>query len=362
MKKICFISLRAYQLFNSKFKTQFGGAEVQMTLFARQFSADPDFDVHFICADYGQDELEEYNKVRVWKSMNFNTGLLQKIFSFFRVFSNVNADIYVQRTMTQFSWIIALYCKFKKKKFIYMLAHDREIDGTHEIYKNKFIKRLYQYVFKTATVVICQNEFQERLVKYIRKDHVYLLPSGYPITEQNKETDNTVLWVSRSAKFKKPELFIKLAEELPEYKFVMICPKAVEDEILYEKVKLFSSKISNLNFIPFVSFDEIGNYFLKARVFINTSDKEGFPNTFIQSAIAGTPIISLKVNPDHFITKRECGIFCDGEYIKMRDGLKRLFEDDDYYNRLSSNLVKYAKEYHDIEKNSKLFKEIIQKS
>ena len=114
MKKICFIGLKAYQLFNPKIKSTFGGAEVQLSLLAKEFAKNKNLNIHFMVADYGQKDIETYGGVKVWKSLNFKDKTLKQIKDFFRIFKKINADIYIQRTLSPYSGIIALYCKLTK--------------------------------------------------------------------------------------------------------------------------------------------------------------------------------------------------------------------------------------------------------
>ena len=56
-----------------------------------------------------------------------------------------------------------------------------------------------------------------------------------------------------------------------------------------------------------VPLDEIESRFATSTVLINTSDSEGFPNTFLQAAKFATPILSLNVDPDGMLSRKGCG-------------------------------------------------------
>ncbi|MHC4740197.1 MAG: glycosyltransferase [Planctomycetota bacterium] len=128
----------------------------------------------------------------------------------------------------------------------------------------------------------------------------------------------------------------------------MICQKATDDN-RYDDFVEQAKQIKNLQFIPTVPFHDIDSYFQKAKVFVNTSDSEGFPNTFIQACKCSTPILSLNVNPDEFLDKYNCGISCDGNWDKLLDSLKALLKEE-RYTELGKNARKYAEQNHDIVK------------
>jgi glycosyltransferase involved in cell wall biosynthesis len=166
-----------------------------------------------------------------------------------------------------------------------------------------------------------------------------------PLDERESQT---ILWVGRSADVKRPERFLELTKQMPEQRFTMICQRAVEDK-QYDNFVAKAKQIKNLEFISRVPFHQIHEYFQRARVFVNTSDYEGFPNTFIQACTCATPILSLNVNPDGFLDKYECGMCANGDWELFVDMLKKLLNHETAYE-LGNNARKYVEEYHDIVK------------
>ena len=138
--KICFMAPKSYQLFNTKVKSTFGGAEVQLSLLAKEYARKDLLDVHFMVADYGQDKKEVWDGVTVWNT--FGKGMLGKIVGFLRTFHAVKADVYIQRSVP-FSFFLALYCLLWKKKYVFMLSNDGETDGDNFQYYflKKFLAR-----------------------------------------------------------------------------------------------------------------------------------------------------------------------------------------------------------------------------
>jgi glycosyltransferase involved in cell wall biosynthesis len=60
-------------------------------------------------------------------------------------------------------------------------------------------------------------------------------------------------------------------------------------------------------------------------VFVNTSDIEGFPNSYLQSWIRGVPVVTL-LDPDGVIEREGLGAAVSSP-AEMRDGIRRLLDD-----------------------------------
>lgn len=358
--KICLISPKSYPVLNPNIKSIFGGAEIQIINISKELSTNKNIDVHLLVADYKQNKIETWNSLTVWKSIKFDKNIVYNIYIFLKIFLKIDADVYIQRTLTPYSWLIALLCKFLNKKFIYMVAHDSESDLTHKMLKKKIGRAMAKITFKYSSEIIVQNEYQNINIKKYFSVNPITIKSGYPLPNKIiKVKKNNILWVARSKEWKRPEIFISLAKKLPKYDFVMICPSATGSNSYFATIKNDAKKISNLKFIDFVPFNKIQNFFNSANIFINTSTNEGFANTFIQSAIAGTPIISLSVNPNNFITKNDCGFYCDKNTKLLTKYVELLMSDEQLHYKKSKNIFNYAKQNHDIKINVYKFLKIL---
>jgi glycosyltransferase involved in cell wall biosynthesis len=160
--------------------------------------------------------------------------------------------------------------------------------------------------------------------------------------------------VGRSDTVKNPYAFIELAKRMPSQNFIMICPPATNDKY-YEKLKHEAEKIKNLKFVKRIPYSEIHTYFQKAKVFINTSFTEGYPNTFIEACRSSTPVVSLNINPDNFLTEYSCGICCLGDFGKLCKAIKSILKNNRYIES-GENARKYFDKNHKIENVIKDYK------
>src|SRR3970282_149084 len=111
-----------------------------------------------------------------------------------------------------------------------------------------------------------------------------LIRAGHPLVQPASQDRTTVLWVGRGHPLKQPELFLALAERLPPGRGR---PAGLPNVTMHENVPL----------------RDVGRLFEQAKLFVNTSTYEGFPNTFVQAALQGVPTLSWSVDPDGVPTR-----------------------------------------------------------
>lgn len=346
-------------LFCPKYETKYGGAEVQMNLLSKELAKDTNYNVSFIVADYGQ-KILNIDNVKIYPSLNFEENLIQRIITFFKTFREVDAQIYVQMTLTYFSWLIALYCKVLGKKFVFLVAHDNDVDGTILNTKNTVLKKLSLLVFKFSSIVITQNEYQSKYLQNRRISNVIFNSSLEEIEKKNHKGQYH-LWIARAEKWKKPEIFIQLAKEIPEREFLMICPSLLnEDDLYYQNLKEIALKVPNLKFVEkYIPYHQLSEIFSKAITFVNTSESEGFPTTFLHASQCGIPIASYNVNPNNFINTYKCGFDAKKDFNKLKEYIIKVSSDISLAKIQSKNCNKYFKENHCIETNINRFKEYL---
>jgi hypothetical protein len=86
----------------------------------------------------------------------------------------------------------------------------------------------------------------------------------------------------------------------------MVGGKTKGQEKLYDYVIRESKMLPNLKFRGILPLEETEKEFDKAKIFVNTSLQEGFPNTFLQAWRQGIPVISF-IDPDGLIAKHSLG-------------------------------------------------------
>jgi len=353
--KICFIAPKAYPLLNQDIKEVFGGAEVDLYFLATELAKDENFDVSFITADYGQEKIETIEGIKVIKSVDFQKNALNGTIRFWQALRKAEAEMYMIKTISPGMFLLALFCRLKKKAFLYRTSNTNDCDGTY-LGQHPVLGRIYKWALRTAKIVFVQNNTDKDDLKRTASVASVVIPNGHRLKQLTENKRNTILWIGRSAQIKKPELFVKLAQEMPAEQFTMICQQATGDN-KYEQLTAEAENLENLEFIERIGFDEIDSYFQRAKVFVNTSEAEGFPNTFIQACMFATPILSLNVNPDGFLDKYNCGICCGNDFNKLVESLKLMLKES-RYKQTGINARKYVQQQHDIKNVVEEYKEL----
>jgi len=354
---ICFILPKAYPLFDVSVEGIFGGAEVDIYYLATEIAKDDDFKVSFITADYGQEQERKIENVRLIKSLSFKENAAVGAMRIWKAMKHANADVYMLKTASPGVPLAAAFCGFHRKVFVYRMAHRRECDGSY-MNEHPVLGRAFACSLRKAAMVFVQNASdKDEIKKTIGVDSV-VIPNGHRLPQVSEGEQDSILWVGRSAEFKRPEKFIDLAKKFPDDKFVMVCRKATEtDNNCYERLCDKIRGVRNIEFHQQVAFENIGGFFGRAKILVNTSQSEGFANTFIQAGIYARSILSLNVNPDGFLGEFSCGLSCDDDENKLAEGLKYMLNKQRYIE-LGRNARKYVEGKHDIKKIAERYKEI----
>jgi len=353
--KICFIAPKAYPLFDQDVKTAFGGSEVDQYFLARELAKDDDFEISFITADHGQEPCRTIEGVCVIKSLDFKENPVTGAIKIWRAMRIADAQIYIRKAPSPAVFWLALFCKLKRRIFVYRTASQGECDGGY-FKVHRLMGFAFKWVLKNAHVVLTQNRSHRQQLKESLGISSVVIPNGHPLAPLKGADRNSVLWVGRSAKIKGPGVFVELAEKIPEEQFTMICQRATGDND-FQTLADRAAEVENLEFIDHVPFRKIDAYFGRAKVFVNTSEAEGFPNTFIQAAQHAVAILSLNVNPDGFLDEYECGICCNGNRERLAEALKSLLEEKKYV-KIGENARSYVEKKHDVATIVERYKEL----
>ncbi|MDH7499440.1 MAG: glycosyltransferase family 4 protein [candidate division NC10 bacterium] len=389
--KICFVSLYAYPLFNSSLKSPFGGSEVRSWLLGVGLSRFPEHEVSFVVFDHGQEEVEQFDRVKVYRHSYYKgemggqgsplrlpsidrlgrcVRLIQSRLGRWlgiadhdkieprktQIYQVIDADIYCGFGVSNFTAEVAAFSRRFGKKFVLFAGSDQDLSSSYRPGSRELNLRgsrcdLCYYALMHADLIITQTETQRGLLseRFAREGVTLLSPidlsENLPRDERGKRSGRIALWIGKSDQVKRPQKLLELALAFPEIQFVMVLNRSdpgIFEEILRER----PSNVQVLEWIPLAEADRL---FARAFVLINTSVYEGFPNTFLQAGKHGVPVLSLQVDPDGFIEKHSCGFVGKGNFDQFAKGLHRIYSDPNLRSRFGENIRRYVEEHHALE-------------
>ena len=313
--KICFVGLENLPVLSRQYnRHNIGGEQVQHTLLAKALVA-RGFDVSMIVADYGQPDVETVEGIKLFKAHGLNEGLPvlrfihPRITKLWAALKRADCDIYYVSCAGPQLGVVALFAKLNRKRVVFRIAHDADCDPKHLLIRFWRDKKIYQYGLNRAHVVLAQSAQQARalLSNYGRSSRLAAMlvePDQLKLNFDQRDVD--VLWVNNLRPFKRPDLALELARRVPHLRVHMIGGPQGGHEALYEEIAQAAKAIPNLTFHGRVPYHDVNEFYERAKVFVNTSDSEGFPNSYLQAWRRGTPTVVF-FDPDSVIDKNGLG-------------------------------------------------------
>jgi len=347
-------------LFQKKSKGYFGGAELQMSLIVKQLAKDKRFEVSLMTGDYGQKRVIKKGRLTIYRCFDKGKRRSFELIKIFLLAWRINADVYVGRTANKMINLTAWFGGVFNKKIVYMMAHDWDSQLTGFSKRSSVNRKLFHQGLKKVDLVMAQTKKQQkRLEKNFGKPSVLMRSLAKPTRLKKRLKRDLILWVGRSDDWKRSLSFIKLAQALLKERFVMVCRQGNDANLFYQASNLAVEQ-DNLKFYPVVSIEEIIKLFQRAKIFVNTSTAEGFPNTFLQSGLVKTPVLSLKVNPDNYLNQFNCGLVAKNSQKLLVKYCRQLIKNSQLRKIMGKNHYDYVRKNHSL-KNVEIFKQAIEK-
>jgi glycosyltransferase involved in cell wall biosynthesis len=336
-RKICIVGLDSYGMLSGEGDPKYiGGEAIQHVLLARAWR-DLGHDVSMIVHDEGQGERRVHEGITAIAAHTRHGGIRGLRFFFPRAtkllsaLMAADADIYYQSPAGANTGFTAWYSRSMSKRFIFRVASDSDCEREHGRIQFWRDRKLYNYGLRRADLVAAQTERQAQM---LRENHgidsrvVNMMvesPKGIGAADAVQK-DIDVLWVSNLRALKRPELALELARQLPQLKFTLAGGPMPGGQTYYDDVMAAAARLPNVTMMGPVRYRDSGALFDRAKIFLNTSAIEGFPNTFLQAWIRGVPVVTF-FDPDGLVQRVPLGRVARS-VDDMREGIRGLMEND----------------------------------
>ncbi len=311
--KICLLGLENIAVLMPGFDGyRVGGEQVQQSLLALALRRHR-FQVSMVCLDWGQPDGVQQDEVTIFKAYAPDAGLPALRFIYprwvklWRALLRADADVYYTSCAGMQVGLLALFCQQYKRKFIYRVASDNDCSPSCLLIHWARDRYLYEYGLQHTHGILAQSQQQVEALEasyHLTSQIAGMLVEKPSCSISYEKRDIDVLWVNNIRQLKRPDLALDLAEAMPSVSFHMI--GGPNEPELYEQIRRRASSLPNVTFHGPVPYRQVGDFYDRCRVFLNTSDIEGFPNSYLQAWVRGCPVVTF-FDPDGLIRREELG-------------------------------------------------------
>lgn len=323
-----------------------------MVLLAKSF-AQRGYEVHMITLAHGQPDGELIDGIRIWSAHGPNSGI--PVFRFvyprttglLQALARADCDVYVQSSAGMATGLSAWFCRSRRAAFVYRASHDSNFIPGKQHIRFARDRKLYEYGLRRADVVVAQTRHQQKLLAQnygLDGDLGGSLVESPAVHLERADRDIDVLWVGRMHPIKRPELALALGRRFSRRRFCIVGGPSNNTEPLFNELLRQSESMENCELLGYRPYHTTQPMFSRAMIFLSTSQYEGFPNTYLQAWIAGTPLIAF-YDPDGLIARERLGVVVRTPE-EAAQAIESLLNNPDQWREISKRARAYARENH----------------
>lgn len=346
-----------------------GGAQYQVKCIIEALQGTDAYEIFFIARNYNENYVPQgYKLIGLKYPRKTRRGAVVMLSDFYNipaVLRKLRPDIVYQRVACWQTGLSAHWARKHGSKMVWHISSDMDVTppaGLRLGMRNlvKYINfALIKYGILHADRIIAQTGDQSRLLKkYYNRYPDKIVYNFHPKPQETIVKDPqhvTVLWVSNLKPLKRPEVFIQLAEDSvdrPNLSFQVVGGLQGTEEWCGGLLKRME-KLPNLSYLRAKPQAEVNSLLAKSHILVNTSEVEGFSNTFIQAWMRKVPVLSLEVDPDGILGAHGIGA-CTYSYEKMLQKLWDLSEDAALRSDMGRRAQTFAFQKHSVDNAEQL--------
>lgn len=291
-----------------------GGAEIQQYHIAKAL-AERGYPVSFVTLEAGQGRVDRMGPFRVFGAYGSRQGLPvvrflhPRMTGVVRALGDADAEIYYLRGASQLLAPIVWHARRKGRKVLFAGASDTNFDPEAKHFRFRRDHWLYWWGVRRVDGVVAQNETQAGRVRDLLGMEARIIHNALPDPPGDVTTAETVLWVGNIRPKKRPELFLDLAAEFPDTSFTLVggCATGLDPASGYlADFRHRLEALPQLDWTGYLPPATLEGHYGRAKVLVNTSAVEGYPNTFLHAWARGVPVLTY-VDPDGVVARKRLG-------------------------------------------------------
>ncbi len=303
----------------------------------------------FVGKKYPFELIESYERNGGLKGLRF----FNRRYRMFQSVKKFRPDYLFQVSAAVNTGVMSMIGNLLNIPFVYLAASNADADGKFAEILQKAEQRMYKMGLRKSSMIIAQNDYQLQHFqtqfprKKIAKIHnPFFHPGALPAIKMFNER-KYIAWVGNFVQVKNVPAAVSIAEELNDFTFKLAGGKTnkTDESSLQAMAKL--EQMENVEFVGHMARNEVIEFLSGAYALFNTSDLEGFSNTFLEALAVGTPVVTRNdIDPDNILEKNELGnIVTSNDAIG--NAIRAIINEEDY-DILAKKRRDYLIKNHDI--------------
>ncbi len=293
------------------------------------------------------DFIESYDLNGGIKGLRF----FERRFRMYRSIKEYKPDFVFQISAAVNTGVMGFIAKMLGIPFIYLAASNADADGKYAEYLPTSEQKMYRMGLRKSRMIIAQNQYQ---FDHFKKDYPHksiglihnpffyegILPEVKPKIERSY-----VAWVGNFAKVKNVPAAYAIIASLPQLQFKLAGGETNKTDHAAKEALRKLEKLDHVEFVGHLGRNEVIPFLSNAFALFNTSNLEGFSNTFLEALAVGTPVVTRKdLDPDHILERNGLG-----NIVTSNEEISHALEatiNDPQFDLMSMNCRKYLEKNH----------------
>jgi hypothetical protein len=275
-------------------------------------------------------------------------------------------DVIYQQGLQSYTAVCAHYANQARIPFFFHIAHEFDMNFrwvTLRLSPNTPFDLAEclagRWGARHASNVIVQTEKQGRILQQnFGRTATSVVRNFQPLPETlppMRPGPLIVFWVANFKDFKRPWLFVDLAESFAgrdDLVFLMAGRAATERRFapLMQRIP----NVPNLRYVGEQPIEKVNEFMSQAAFHVNTSSFEGFPNTFLQAWARGAIVTTLAVDPDDGMEGIGIGYCAGGSMQRLHDIIDELSKSEARRRQVREAAFQFVHTHHSMRHGARL--------
>ncbi len=246
---------------------------------------------------------------------------------------------------------------------IFSAMNDSDVQPRRALFRRRRWWPLYAWGLMWADRIFVQHGEQLSQIAPRWRSKASILPGIVGQTAAMKphsERKKYVAWVAVLRQPKRPDVLIEIARNLPKIRFI-VCGGTTTFRSppgYGERIVSALRAVPNVEFLGQVAPEKTLQIIAEAAVLLSTSDEEGFPSVFLEAWASGTPVASMKIDPNQVIQRLGLGVV-SGSVERAIADIKALMDSPERRDEIAVRARQYVAKTHSEAAAAKIFETAI---